>query len=617
LQALHVLKCSRLAVVPESIGKLKKLRTLELNDVTSIKSLPRSIGDCDNLRRLYLEGCHGIEDIPNSLGNLENLRILSIVRCNRFEKLPPQESFGKLLNLQTITFKSCFNLRNLPQCMTSLSHLEMVDLGYCNELVELPEGIGNLRNLKVLNLKKCKKLRGLPAGCGKLTRLQQLSLFVIGDSAKHARISELGNLDKLDGELQIKNIRCVKDPGDTDKVCLKKKNGIQKLKLDCYSRWKDQPNDMEEELPLNMEKELHLLDSLEPPSKIEKLRIRGYQGSQLPHWMAKQSDSCGPADDTHIVMQRNPSEFSHLTELVLDNLPNLEHLRELVELPLIEILKLKRLPKLGELLTATTRDEGVEVQCCFHHVSTLVIIDCPKLAVKPYFPPSLQRLTLEGNNGQLVSSGCFFRPRHHHAAHAHCDESSSSSYFADATGTHLERLELRRLTGSSSGWEVLQHLTGLHSLEIDKCIDLTHLPNWLVELKSLQSLQVQFCHALQQLPEQIGELCSLQHLQIISMPFLTCLPESMQHLTSLRTLNLCECNALTHLPEWLGELSALKTLWLQRCRGLTSLPQSIKRLTALEELYISGNSDLVRRCREGVGEDWHLVSHIQNLKVWD
>jgi Leucine-rich repeat (LRR) protein len=192
--------------------------------------------------------------------------------------------------------------------MTSLSHLESVDLGYCSELVELPEGIGNLRNLKVLNLKKCKNLCGLPAGCGQLTRLQQLSLFVIGDSTKHARISELENLDKLDGELGIKNIRYVNDPGDAEKICLKKKN-IQKLSLDWYSRWEAQPNDIEEELSLNMEKELHLLDSLEPPSKIEKLRIRGYQGSQLPRWMTKQSDSCGPADDTYIVMQRNPSEL--------------------------------------------------------------------------------------------------------------------------------------------------------------------------------------------------------------------------------------------------------------------------------------------------------------------
>ena len=43
----------------------------------------------------------------------------------------------------------------------------------------------------------------------------------------------------------------------------------------------------------------------------------------------------------------------------------------------------------------------------------------------------------------------------------------------------------------------------------------------------------------------------------------------------------------------------------------------IQCLTALEELSISGNPDLLRRCRQGVGEDWHLVSHIQNLTLED
>ncbi|WVZ91072.1 hypothetical protein U9M48_037291 [Paspalum notatum var. saurae] len=39
-------------VLPKAIGKLKKLRTLELNGSWNIRSLPQSIGDCDNLRSL-------------------------------------------------------------------------------------------------------------------------------------------------------------------------------------------------------------------------------------------------------------------------------------------------------------------------------------------------------------------------------------------------------------------------------------------------------------------------------------------------------------------------------------------------------------------------------------
>jgi len=61
----------------------------------------------------------------------------------------------------------------------------------------------------------------------------------VGDKTEHARISELGNLGKLSGKLRIKNINYVKDPGDAEKVHLKKKNGIRNLSLDWYSREKN------------------------------------------------------------------------------------------------------------------------------------------------------------------------------------------------------------------------------------------------------------------------------------------------------------------------------------------------------------------------------------------
>ncbi|CAN6329661.1 unnamed protein product [Urochloa humidicola] len=660
LQAIHVIKCEMLAILPESIGKLKKLRTLELKNAWNVRSLPQSIGDCDNLHSLYLEEC-GIEDMPNSIGKLGHLRVLSIVHCTRLHQLP--ESFGKLCNLRTITLYFCWILQHLPHSIILLSQLEYVDLQCCWNLVLLPEGIGNLKNLKVLNLKECRTLCGLPAGCGNLTRLQQLGLFVIGDCAKHAGISELENLDKLNGELQIKNLKYVRDPVDAEKVRLKEKDGIRKLSLDWYAKGEVQASDMEgenfvgvrteEELICGMEKDLHLLNCLEPPSEIEKLRISGYRGPQLPHWMIKQNDSCN-SSDIDMPKPSSPPLFFCLTNLVLKNLPNLEHLRELVDLPGIKVLKLKGMPKLVELLTAKgsfANGEGEEeVQYCFPCLHDLVIGDCPKLIVKPYFPLSLQSLTLEGSNGQLLSSGCFF----HHAAQAPSTEASPS---------HIRQLKLGRMMGSSSCWEVLKLLTGLDILEISGCKDLKHLPEsmqgltslrtlhlkhcdnlcmlpeWLGELQSLQFLYMEGlpvmsilpesmqrltslqrlcmfgCSALHQLPEQLGELCSLSDLAIFDLTSLTHLPGNMQRLTSLRSIYLNGCDALTQLPESLSELSSLRELCIQWCRGLTSLPRSIQQLTGLEKLIISFNPELVRRCKEGVGEDWHLVSHIPDLEL--
>lgn len=668
LQALHVINCTRLANLPESIGKVKKLRTLELDCAWNVRSLPQSIGDCDNLGSLYIHRCD-IKDMPNSIEKLENLRVLSVVCCTDLRQLLPSEPFGKLRNLRTITLTDCWALEHLPQCITLLGHLQYLDLSSCTKLRELPEGIGALKKLEVLNLERCKRLRGLPAGCGQLIRVQQLGLFVIGDRTKHARISELEKLDKLNGELQIKNIKHVKDPFDAEMVHLKRKNGIRKLSLDWSSRWEKKlsvEERTEEEL-LNMKNDLDLLNNLEPPLEIEELTVIGYRGLQLPRWMTKQWDSCD-LKYMHMLKQSNPPQFCQLTKLVLVNLPNLEHLWGLADLPRIKTLELREMPKLIELLTTTTglenREEEDQVQCCFPDLSTLVISDCPRLIVKPYFPDSLKNLTLEGSHEQLLSSGCFFHP--HHAAHGHGNESSSSSCIVDVKYPHLTELKLGRLIGSSSGWEMLRHLTELRTLEISECRDLRYLPEsmrsltclhrlaidrcknlcvlpeWLGELQSLQDLRfenlpiitsiapqsiqrltclqvlhIMSCHALQQLPEQLGELCSLRALHLCDLPGVTCLPESMQRLASLQYLILVHCDALTHLPEWLGELSALQMFSIHGCSGLTSLPQSIQRLTGLWALCIRCCPTLVRRCKEGVGEDWHLVSHIPDLLLRD
>jgi len=671
LQAIHMIDCNRLANLPQSIGKLKKLRTLVLDGCWKISTLPQSICGCDDLQSLYVKGSK-MEDIPQSIWKIEKLRVLWFCANVLLEQFASVQHFGKICNLQTITLSYC-SLQHVPQCITLLTHLEHLDLEGCRELVELPEGIANLKMLQVLNLYRCNKLRGLPAGCAQLTHLHKLGLFVIGESTTHARISELENLDKLNGELQIKNITHVKNPDDAVKANLRKKNGIRKLSLDWHSRsWVEFGDSdteelvfvelrREEELLLHMEKDLRLLNGLEPPSEIQELRVGGYSGLRLPCWMTKQSDSFDLAD-MHMLKKSKPLPFSHLTKLVLENLPNLEHLQGLVDLPAIKILELRALPKLDLLtFTADVADgkEEVDLQCHFPSLLELVIGDCSKLNVKTYFPLSLQKLTLEGSNEPLLSLGSFFRcPGDAHED----DESCSSSYITEVKTDpcRLTQLKLGKLIGSS-GWEVLQHLTGLRDLEINRCNELRQLPEtmrgltclhrlslqkcenlcvlpeWLGELQSLRRLDIFFlpaisnlppsinrltllqdldirgCKPLQRLPEEFGELCSLRSLTLWGLPALTCLPESMQRLTSLQFLNWVDCHC--QLPESLGELPALRKFWIQNCPTLTSLPHFIQRLPVLEELRIATCPELYKRCQEGVGQDWHLVSHIPDLEL--
>jgi len=96
--------------------------------------------------------------------------------------------------------------------------------------------------------------------------------------------------------------------------------------------------------------------------------------------------------------------------------------------------------------------------------------------------------------------------------------------------------------------------------------------------------------------------------------YLKLLPDAIQHLTSLENLELICCRALVELPEGIGQLSALRRLHIYFCSALQCLPQSIQHLTALQNLYIYNCPALASRYKQGVGPDWHLVSHIP--RVW-
>lgn len=113
LQSLHFIRCSGFVMLPESVGKLKKLRTLELNYVIDLESLPQSIGDCQGLQSLQLHSCNKLQGMPTSIGRIENLRVLHITSCPCMQKLP-SEPCGESNNLEIINLSNCHNFHDLP-----------------------------------------------------------------------------------------------------------------------------------------------------------------------------------------------------------------------------------------------------------------------------------------------------------------------------------------------------------------------------------------------------------------------------------------------------------------------------------------------------------------------
>jgi hypothetical protein len=214
--------------------------------------------------------------------------------------------------------------------------------------------------------------------------------------------------------------------------------------------------------------------------------------------------------------QTSPPKFIWLTELPLELLLNLKSLQGLVELPSLKNLLLIGMPNWEELWITNGLEIGEEqggVQYCFPVLTNLHIERCPKLYVKPWLPPCLEKLTFEESNEQLLSPGSLFSylPT----------PPVSSSCSVLVTVTTLKELRLHRVTGTAPVWQVLQHFTSLQLLHIVRCSTLCMLPEGIGQLSALQSLHISECSALEFLPKSIKHLTALLELFIFNCHGLT------------------------------------------------------------------------------------------------
>ncbi|CAD6255046.1 unnamed protein product [Miscanthus lutarioriparius] len=527
----------QIEALPNSIGNLQQLKTLNLSSCGNLKILPDSIADYHMISSINLSFCMMLRMLPNYIGRNEKLRVLRLADTR---------------------------IERLPSSITTLRNLECLDLHRCQELVDLPEGIGNMEKLQVLNLEDCKKLAGMPIGIGQLSRLQKLGLFVVG-------ISELANVSEIGEKLTIRGIGHVIEPNAAHMACLKQKTNLQRLDLQWMA------DDAEE---VNTELEQAVLDGLEPPPGIKGMKISGYSGRQYTRWMQNQVGGGvqGPAPFPFLRNLHGLVELPCLELLELKWMPSLESISG-GPFPSLVKLRMRGLRYLGEVWMVAERimpdGEEVEGYCNFtpqlgqvqvgNCLTELEICDCPKLEVKPHLPPSLQHLKL-WDSEQLLQSP------------SQCQGSSWSPSFS-----HLEELQLLNVTGlgSGHGWELLQHMTALESLEF-----------------------IIFSGVQTELPESLWSLTSLRSLLL-----------GMEGLASLEKVSIRNCTGLTSLPQGMKGLVSLGKLSVCNCPGIRSLPKGIKGLTALKELLILGCPDLQRRCKRGKGEDWHLISHTPHLDI--
>ncbi|XP_021739223.1 putative disease resistance protein RGA3 [Chenopodium quinoa] len=138
---------------PVSLLAARRIRSLILlrfnvNIAIKSSSLEMMVLKFQSLRVLDLEG-KKISVVPNSIGKLRHLRYLNLARNDLIKCLP--DNITRLQNLQTLNLLRCFNLRELPRdfCkLDSLRHLEILYSG----LRDFPTGFANMTALKELDV---------------------------------------------------------------------------------------------------------------------------------------------------------------------------------------------------------------------------------------------------------------------------------------------------------------------------------------------------------------------------------------------------------------------------------------------------------------------------------
>ncbi|XP_060187201.1 TMV resistance protein N-like isoform X3 [Lycium barbarum] len=171
LKRIILKSCLSLVEVHPSIGNLKKLIFLNMENCKNLKILLSSI-QMESLESLNLSGCEKLGEFPEIRGNMELLSELLLGRTTIWE-LP--SSIGRLIGISLLDLRSCKNLVRLPASITEMKKLKILILKGCLKLAAFPENLGDLEELEELYAGNT-AIWKLPDSVGELSRLKVLSL---------------------------------------------------------------------------------------------------------------------------------------------------------------------------------------------------------------------------------------------------------------------------------------------------------------------------------------------------------------------------------------------------------------------------------------------------------
>ncbi|KAL3726618.1 hypothetical protein ACJRO7_031515 [Eucalyptus globulus] len=497
------LKSTGIEELPESIGSLKKLETLDAIYCASLARIPNSIGDLASLSRLDLTNCHKLAQLPDSIGSLVSLRKLLLSGCHSLKQIP--NLIGKLTSLTELHLKFTA-IEELPESIGSLKKLETLDASYCALLARIPNSIGDLASLSCLDLTDCHKLTQLPNSIGSLMSLSQLLLS--GCLLLRQILYSIGKLKSLT-ELHLKYTAIAELPSSIGS--LKKLKTLDASYCAMLARIPNSIGDLASLSRLDLthcQKLAQLPDSISSLVSLRKLLLSGCHSlRQIPDSIKKLTSL---------------TEL-HLKSTAIEELPeSIGSLKKLETLDASYCASLARIPNsISNLIS----------------LSCLDLTDCHKLAQLPNSIGSLMSLS------QLLLSGCQSLRQIPY----------SIGKLALLTGLDLKFTAIEELPTS------IGSLKKLKTLDASYCASLAHITNSIGDLPSLSRLDLTNCRKLAQLPDSIGSLVSLLQLLLSGCHSLRQIPDSIGKLTSLTELHL-KSTAIEELPKSIGNMQNLRML---------------------------------------------------------
>ena len=154
-----------LAAVPDWIGSLTRLRTLDLGH-NVLSALPDSMAELQALEILYIHD-NRLSVLPAWLGSLRALTYLNVAE-NGLASLPPLAGLTSLIELRAMHNR----LTGVPELPPSLRELHLRG----NECLEVPTAVRGLPELRILDMRANRLSGPLPSWLAELPRLEKLDL---------------------------------------------------------------------------------------------------------------------------------------------------------------------------------------------------------------------------------------------------------------------------------------------------------------------------------------------------------------------------------------------------------------------------------------------------------